>query len=94
MDKKSLILSNNDGGSDEFSDNTNDLASKALFVRAIYAHNPLDKNIYLALNPGDVVLISKDDESKLNGSNPTWITGKLKDGSSGYFPSNYVTVIK
>ena len=93
-DEKSLILSNNDSENVESSENSNDLVSKASFVRAIYAHNPLDKNIYLALDPGDVVLISKDDESKLSGSNPVWITGKLKDGSSGYFPSNYVTVIK
>lgn len=93
-DEKSLIVNNTDGLSAGSSENSNDLTSKALFVRAIYAHNPLDKNVYLTLSPGDVVLISKDDESKLNGSNPTWIAGKLKDGSSGYFPSNYVTVIK
>lgn len=72
----------------------NDLSSTALFVRAIYSHDPTDKNVYLTLNPGDVILISKDDESKINASNPTWIAGKLKNGSAGYFPSNYVTVIK
>lgn len=92
-DEKSLVLSNTNSGNVDSPDNSKDLVYKALFVRAIYAHNPSDKNIYLALNPGDVVLISKDDESKLGGSNPTWITGKLKDGSSGYFPSNYVTAI-
>lgn len=93
-DEKSLIVNNTDGLNTESSENSNDLASKALFVRAIYGHNPLDKNVYLNLRPGDVVLISKDDESKLSGSSPTWIAGKLKDGSSGYFPSNYVNVIK
>lgn len=93
-DEKSLTLGNTDNLNVVTSENSNDLASKASFVRAIYAHNPSDKNIYLVLNPGDVILISKDDELKLNESNPKWIAGKLKDGSSGYFPSNYVTVIK
>lgn len=70
------------------------ISEKAVFVRALYHHDPSDKNAYLTLNPGDVILISKNDASKLNGQIPTWITGKLKDGSTGYFPSNYVTVIK
>lgn len=69
-------------------------SAAAAFVRAIYAHDPLDKTAYLTLNPGDVILISKEDESKINASSPTWIAGKLKNGSTGYFPSNYVTVIK
>lgn len=94
VDEKSLVIHNNDSDEFESSDNSNEFSSKAVFVRAIYAHEPADKNVYLALNPGDVILISKDDELKLNGSTPTWIAGKLKNGSSGYFPSNYVAVIK
>lgn len=74
-------------------ENTSSLAA-ATFVRAIYSYNPSDKTMYLPINPGDVILITKEDESKISTSNPMWIAGKLKDGSTGYFPSNYVTVIK
>lgn len=79
---------------DEDSEINNELSSKAVFVRALYAYDPADKSVYLTLNPGDVILISKDDASKLDGQTPNWITGKLKDGSTGYFPSNYVNIIK
>lgn len=69
-------------------------SSKAAFVRAIYAYSPADKNSYLTLNPGDVILISNDDIPKLEDNQANWIIGKVKSGFSGYFPSNYVTVIK
>ena len=70
------------------------LYSKAIFVRALYPLDPVDKEVYLKLNPGDVILISKEDELKLAEANPSWIAGKLKNGLAGFFPSNYVTVIK
>ena len=69
-------------------------SSKAAFVRAVYAHTPADKNSYLTLNPGDVILISKDDIPKIEDNQAHWIVGKVKSGFSGYFPSNYVTIIK
>lgn len=93
-DETSLTIREDESFGTDLSEKQIELSVKALFVRAIYAHNPADKSIYLSLSPGDVILISKDDESKLNGPTPTWIAGKLKDGSSGYFPSNYVSVIK
>lgn len=89
-----LVLSDGDGKYNDSSSDINEVSSKILFVRALYAYDPADRTVYLALKPGDVILISKDDEPKLNVSDPTWIAGKLKDGSSGYFPSNYVTAIK
>ena len=81
----------------EYDSNTiteDELSSKVMFVRALYTYEPADKSVYLSLNPGTVVLISKDDELKLEGPAPNWITGKLKNGSIGYFPSNYVSIIK
>lgn len=71
-----------------------EMSSKTIFVRALYPFDPTDKDVYLRLNPGDVILISKEDELKLVNSIPTWIAGKLKNGSAGFFPSNYVIVIK
>lgn len=71
-----------------------DIASKAVFVRALYAFDSKGNTTYLSFNPGDVILVSKMDEAKLASQDPVWIVGKLKDGSIGYFPSNYVNVIK
>lgn len=90
-----LVLHNGISESGSTADpNENDLSAKVVFVRALYPFDPTDKDVYLKLDPGDVILVSKDDESKLANPNPTWIAGKLKSGTSGFFPTNYVTVIK
>ena len=74
--------------------NDSDINLKAIFLRALYAFDSKGNNLYLSFNPGDVIVASKMDEAKLSNQDPVWIVGKLKDGSTGYFPSNYVTVIK
>lgn len=83
-----------DGTGDAIDPKEDDISSKTAFVRALYSFDPTDKDVYLRLNSGDVILISKEDERKLQDSNPSWIAGKLKSGLAGFFPSNYVTVIK
>ena len=94
-EEKSIILPEKEFDFDCASQNNeNELSSKGAFVRAIYPHDPVDKNVYLTLNPGDVILISKDDLTKLSSLEPVWIAGKSKNSATGYFPSNYVTVIK
>lgn len=91
----SLILRSQSDESDFASKSDEDsITSKVAFVRALYSFESIDKNTYLNLSPGDVILVSKTDEAKIYDSSPTWIAGKLKNGSSGFFPSNYVTVIK
>lgn len=95
IDESSIVLRDTYLETTESASSTDgELSSKAVFVRALYAYEPNDKSTYLSFNPGDVILISKDDASKLNESAPVWIAGKMKDGSIGYFPSNYVNVIK
>jgi hypothetical protein len=41
-----------------------------------------------------VILVSKEDAQSVENNESKWILGKLKNGSSGYFPSNYVILIK
>ena len=91
-----LVLRSQMGASESTSikSNEDDLSSKLVFIRALYPFDPVDKDVYLKLDPGDVILISKEDESKLANPTPTWIAGKLRNGSTGFFPTNYVTVIK
>jgi len=67
---------------------------KGSFVRAMYSFDPSDKSNYLSFIPGDVILISKEDLHIVEGPNSKWIVGKMKNGENGYFPSNYVAVIK
>lgn len=90
-----LVLRNRiDEPDSAFIEAKEEISSKTVFVRALYPFDPTDKDVYLRLNTGDVILISKEDEPKLSNSNPAWIAGKLKNGSAGFFPSNYVAVIK
>lgn len=64
--------------------------SEVCFASAQHAFISSDPSIYLSLSPGDVVMISKDHLPVLDDSRPTWIVGRLKDGSTGYVPSNYL----
>jgi hypothetical protein len=77
-----------------YSSNDIELDTKGSFVRASYVFDPSDKDSYLTLNPGDVILVSKEDAQSVENNESKWILGKLKNGSSGYFPSNYVILIK
>jgi len=65
--------------------------SKLEFCRALYDFNPQDPNIELGLKQGDIIaILSKTDPS---GRPCQWWRGRLRNGATGYFPSNYVDVI-
>lgn len=75
------------------SDSMKELISKTSFVRAIYPHSPADINTFLPFNSGDLIMISNEDLPKIVNDPPIWILGRLKDGRSGFFSSNYVNKI-
>ena len=65
------------------------------FVRANYAFDPVaEQNNQLSFQAGDVIAISKTDAAAIENGESKWIVGRLKDGRSGFFPSNYVSIIK
>lgn len=71
------------------------------FVRANYAFDPLASgngvaaaDNQLAFKAGDVLLVSKADVDAIAAGESKWIVGRMKDGRNGFFPSNYVSIIK
>jgi hypothetical protein len=65
------------------------------FVRANYAlEQSAMPNSQLSFQAGDVIAISKADSTAVEDQISTWIVGRMKDGRSGFFPSNYVSIIK
>ena len=66
------------------------------FVRANYAFEPATTTTasqQLSFKAGDVILVAKSDVAAVEGESK-WIVGRMKDGRSGFFPSNYVSIIK
>ena len=68
-----------------------------VFVRANYAFNPDNPTTsnQLSFQAGDVIAISKADSVAVEDvQSSRWIVGRMKDGRSGFLPSNYVSIIK
>ncbi|KAK9312758.1 Peroxin 13, N-terminal region-domain-containing protein [Lipomyces starkeyi] len=69
--------------------------SKLEFCRAMYDFVPENEAIELAFKKGEVIaILSKDTVTGAEEGEPTWWRGRLRDGRIGFFPSNYVEVIK
>ncbi|KAK9492823.1 Peroxin 13, N-terminal region-domain-containing protein [Lipomyces doorenjongii] len=69
--------------------------SKLEFCRATYDFVPENEAIELAFKKGEVIaILSKDTVTGAEDGEPTWWRGRLRDGRIGFFPSNYVEVIK
>ncbi|KAK9364812.1 Peroxin 13, N-terminal region-domain-containing protein [Lipomyces kononenkoae] len=69
--------------------------SKLEFCRAMYDFVPENDAIELQFKKGEVIaILSKDTVSGAEDNEPTWWRGRLRDGRMGFFPSNYVEVIK
>ncbi|KAK9235627.1 Peroxin 13, N-terminal region-domain-containing protein [Lipomyces kononenkoae] len=69
--------------------------SKLEFCRAMYDFVPENEAIELPFKKGEVIaILSKDTVSGTEDNEPTWWRGRLRDGRMGFFPSNYVEVIK
>ncbi len=92
--------SNNDEQSSAIESNPIAVAEEEFtFVRANYAFEPssssnADGSNQLSFQAGDVIAISKSDASTIEAQISKWIVGRMKDGRSGFFPSNYVSTIK
>ncbi|KAK9473782.1 peroxisomal membrane protein PEX13 [Dipodascopsis tothii] len=65
--------------------------SKLEFAKALYEFVPENETIELPLKRGDIIAIVGK-ESNSDGAG--WWRGRLRDGRTGYFPSNYVEVIR
>jgi peroxin-13 len=66
--------------------------SKLEFCRASYDFEGSDPNIELSVKKGDIVaILSKTDPF---GNASQWWRGRLRDGRTGYFPSNYCEIIE
>ncbi|KAK9458407.1 Peroxin 13, N-terminal region-domain-containing protein [Dipodascopsis uninucleata] len=69
--------------------------SKLEFCRALYDFKPENEAIELGLKKGEIIaILSKDSLGEGAEHEPTWWRGRLRNGQMGYFPSNYVEVIK
>ncbi|KAK9463520.1 Peroxin 13, N-terminal region-domain-containing protein [Lipomyces oligophaga] len=70
--------------------------SKLEFCRALFDFEPENEAIELRLKKGEIVaILSKDfSEAGISDGSPTWWRGRLRSGKMGFFPSNYVEVIK
>ena len=66
--------------------------SKLEFCRATFDFEPSTPNVELPLCKGDIVaVLSKTDPF---GNPSQWWRGRLRDGRTGYFPSNYCEIIE
>ncbi|KAK9469143.1 Peroxin 13, N-terminal region-domain-containing protein [Lipomyces arxii] len=63
--------------------------AKLEFCRAVYDFVP-QSDIELGFSKGEIIAILAKDEN----IEPAWWRGRVRDGRMGYFPSNYVELIK
>jgi hypothetical protein len=64
-----------------------------VFVKAMYPFAAVEPRLHLGFDTEDILLISRQNCSKLHDQNGLWIMARSKEGKTGYVPSNYLRAI-